>query len=265
MTRNSLRSAVATAIAGIACIVHSSTALAASCTPSGSYQFVYPAGSYLWEMNNPFGDQGSTTSGMCVVNTAVYNPFAVAWYAQWKQSSGQTYNVYGYPEVLLDNKYSQTNLPRTISSITSIPSTWNYNLTAQSSTGYDVAYDLWVYPTTSTSGTATAEIMIWTSANFKQSGDNVGTFTFDGINFTLYQTLPAKYPWTNHPVYSFVANQSVNYITGDLKQFITDLTQKGYFSTSKYLTSVEAGVEVRGSSGTGSLTTYNFTASVNHN
>jgi xyloglucan-specific endo-beta-1,4-glucanase len=169
-----------------------------------------------------------------------------------------TYDVEAYPEVLMDSKYSGTHLPRTISSVTTIPSTWNYSLSEGDSTGYDVAYDAWVYPNSGATGTATAEIMVWTAANFGQDGTNVGDYTIDGITFTLYQSLPADYSWTNHPVYSFVAQKSVSYISGDFKQFITALTNKGYFSTSGYLTSVEAGIELRGTSGSGSLTTYDF-------
>nr|WP_246301895.1 hypothetical protein [Granulicella arctica] len=260
----SLRSILATAFVAIVCLIQPTIASATSCSPSGSYSFIYPSGSAIYETNNPYGDEGDSTTGTCVVNTAVYAESNLAWYTQWNQPTGETYNVYSYPEAIFDNSYSYTNLPRTLSSITSIPSTWNYGLSASDSTGYDVAYDVWVYPTSSATGTPTAEVMIWTAANFGQDGTNVGTYTIDGIPFTLYQTLPADYSWTTHPVYSFVAQNSVSYISGDLKQFLTTLTNNGYISTSTYLTSIDVGVEVRGTSGTGSLSTYDYSVYVNY-
>jgi glycosyl hydrolase family 12 len=111
-------------------------------------------------------------------------------------------------------------------------------------------------------GTPT-EVMIWTNATFGQDGTNVGSFAAGGLTFTLYQTLPADYSWTDHPGYSFVATTQVSSVGLNLHAFLWHLVDAGYVSSSAYLTSVDAGIEIR--NGTGSLTTTEYFTYVNLN
>ena len=127
-----------------------------------------------------------------------------------------------------------------------------------SADGYDVAYDLWVYYGSGATGTPVAEIMMWTAANFDQSCTYIATYTVNGDSYKLYQTLPQDYSWTTHPVYSFCATSQLSDVSGDLKNFLNILVSKGYIGTANYLTSIDAGVEIRGSSGAGSLSTWDY-------
>jgi hypothetical protein len=230
-------------------------AQAQSCTPSGNYDTIYPSGSIFYFSNNPYGDEGSTTNGDCISVTSTSGANTAAWYTQWTQSASNNYDVYAYPEVVFPGGSATSGLPAQLSSISSIPSTWTYTLQSSNANGFDVAYDIWVNQAENSSDTAT-EVMIWTNAAFGQDGTNVGTFTSGGLTFTLYQTLPADYSWTNHPVYSFCSQTQVSSVNLNLQAFLSYLVQKGYFPSSWYLTGVDAGIEIR--NGSGSLKTTNY-------
>lgn len=237
-------------------------AAAASCTPTGDYQFLYPTDTIFEITNNPYGDESSTSDGSCVLLSSISASDNVAWYTQWTQSESNNYDVYAYPEIIFPGGSESSGLPAELSNISSIPSTWKYTLVSSVGDGYDVAYDLWVYDNSSATGTPT-EVMIWTNASFGQDGTDVGTFSAGGLSFTLYQTLPADYSWTNHPVYSFVSTTQVSSVGFDLHAFLWHLVDAGYISSSDYLTSVDAGIEIR--NGTGSLTTTEYFTYVNLN
>jgi hypothetical protein len=243
----------------ISAILVPSAARATTCTPSGNYQF----SNTIFEItNNPYGDEGSTTNGTCVVLNSISSSDKVSWYTQWTQSESNNYDVYTYPEIIFPGGSVSSGLPAELSNISSIPSTWDYTLTNSVSNGFDVAYDLWVYTNPAGTGTPT-EIMIWTNATFGQDGTDVGTFSSGGLTFTLYQTLPADYSWTNHPVYSFCSTTQVSSVGFNLKLFLQHLIDAGYISSSNYLNSVDAGIEIR--NGTGSLNTTEYFTYVNLN
>jgi xyloglucan-specific endo-beta-1,4-glucanase len=246
----------------IAMMMVPATARAASCTTSGSYQWLYPSNTIFDITNNPYGDESSTTNGACVEQLSISGKNNVSWYTQWTQSESNNYSVYSYPEIIFPGGSVSSGLPAQLSAIKSIPSTWKYTLTNSVSNGYDVAYDLWVNTSKTGSDTPT-EVMIWTNASFAQDGINVGTYTAGGVTYTLYQTLPAEYSWTNHPVYSFCANTQLTSFGADLHGFLWHLVDAGYISSSQYLTSVDAGIEVR--NGTGSMTTSEYYTYVNLN
>jgi xyloglucan-specific endo-beta-1,4-glucanase len=237
-------------------------AAAATCTPTGSYQFLYPSDTMFEITNNPYGDESSTTDGSCVLLSSISASDNVAWYTQWTQSESNNYDVYAYPEIIFPGGSVSSGLPAQLSGISSIPSTWQYTLVSSVSNGYDVAYDLWVYNNSAGTGTPT-EVMIWTNATFGQDGTDVGSFSAGGLSFTLYQTLPADYSWTNHPVYTFVSTTQESSVGFDLHAFLWHLVDAGYISSSDYLTSVDAGIEIR--NGTGSLTTTEYFTYVNLN
>jgi len=256
MQMMTIKSAVGHAVlAAAVSLCVAAPARAASCTPTGSYEFLYPSSTIFEITNNPYGDEGSTTNGTCVVLDSITNSHEVAWYTQWTQSESNNYDVYAYPEIIFPGGSVSSGLPAQLSNIETIPSTWKYSLSSSVSNGFDVAYDLWVYTNSSGSGTPT-EVMIWTNATFGQDGTDVGSYSADGLTFTLYQTLPADYSWTNHPVYTFVCTSQQTSVGLNLLLFLNHLADAGYISSSDYLNSVDAGIEIR--NGKGSLTTTEY-------
>jgi xyloglucan-specific endo-beta-1,4-glucanase len=105
----------------------------------------------------------------------------------------------------------------------------------------DVAYDL--FTSSSASGTSEFEIMIWLAAiggagPISSTGSAVATVTVGGTSFKLYSG-----PNGDTTVYSFVASSEATSFSGDLLDFFTYLIDNEGFSSSQYLTTLEAGTE----------------------
>jgi xyloglucan-specific endo-beta-1,4-glucanase len=105
----------------------------------------------------------------------------------------------------------------------------------------DVAYDL--FTSSTASGSSEYEIMIWLAAlggagPISSTGSAIATVTVAGTSFKLY-----KGPNGSTTVYSFVASSEATSFSGDLLDFFTYLVDNEGFSSSQYLTTLEAGTE----------------------
>lgn len=134
-----------------------------------------------------------------------------------------------------------------------------YSYTYSGTPVADVAYDL--FTSSSASGDSEYEIMIWLAAlggagPISSSGSAVATTTIGGVSFKLYSG-----PNGSTTVYSFVADSETTSFDADLMDFFSYLEQNQGFSTSQYLTTVQAGTEpFTGSDAV--LTVSEFTVSV---
>ncbi len=66
---------------------------------------------------------------------------------------------------------------------------------------------------------------------------------------------------TGWNVFSFVRTQNTTSVNFDLRDFTSNLVNRGWLSSSKYLTSVQAGTEVFVGSGTLTTTAYSTNVS----
>lgn len=98
-----------------------------------------------------------------------------------------------------------------------------------------------------TSSTATGsnefEIMVWLAAlggagPISSTGSPVSTPTINGVTWNLFSG-----PNGATTVYSFVAQSEVTSFTGDLLAFFKYLESSEGFSSSQYITTLEAGSE----------------------
>jgi len=130
--------------------------------------------------------------------------------------------------------------PKTLSTIKSIPSIWNWSYTGSSIVA-DVSYDL--FTSSSATGANQYEIMIWLAAlggagPISSTGSPVATPKIGNTTFKLY-----KGPNGSTTVFSFVATSQVGNFNGDLKAFLSYLTTNQGLPASQYLISVGAGTE----------------------
>lgn len=105
----------------------------------------------------------------------------------------------------------------------------------------DVAYDL--FTSSSASGSAQYEIMVWLAAlggagPISSSGSTIATPTIGGVEFKLYSG-----PNGDTTVYSFVASSEQTSYSGDLINFFKYLEEYEGLSSSQYLLSIQAGTE----------------------
>lgn len=129
---------------------------------------------------------------------------------------------------------------KALSSISSLPSTWTWSY-SDSNIIANVAYDL--FTSSSASGSAQYEVMIWLSAlggagPISSSGSPIATVTLAGKQFKLY-----KGPNGSMTVFSFVASSAINSFNGDLNEFLVYLRNNQGLPSSQILQSVGAGTE----------------------
>ena len=85
--------------------------------------------------------------------------------------------------------------------------------------------------------------MVWLAAlggagPISSSGSSIGSTTVGGTTFDLYSG-----PNGDTTVYSFVATSEAKSFSGDLLEFFTYLIDHEGFSSSQYITTLEAGTE----------------------
>ena len=159
------------------------------------------------------------------------------------------------------------NLPKQISSIQSIKSTFRYNTAGGD---YNATYDIWFAsgaPTSAYDDGISGFVMIWLYKPGSRSP--IGSVmrsnvTIPGAPGTWNVWVGPRGTGTNpnRPVVSYVATSTLMALTNvDIKAFITDAAANG-ISNTWYLTDVFAGFEIWGGGGTANLSVQEFTAVV---
>lgn len=100
-----------------------------------------------------------------------------------------------------------------------------------------------MFTSSSATGTNQFEIMVWLAAlggagPISSTGSPVATTTINDVSFELYSG-----PNGDTTVYSFVAVDEATDFSGDLLDFFTYLVDNEGFSTSQFITTLEAGTE----------------------
>lgn len=164
---------------------------------------------------------------------------------------------------------SDDNLPKQVSAIKSVQTTFSYNK-CDSSLGYNAAYDVWfasAIPTTTYTDAISGFVMVWLCKpnNFSPIGGSptASNVTLDGHTWNVWEG-PRGGSGTNSnaPVVSYVATSSMLSYTFDLNVYIKDAVSRGYIQNSWYLTDVFAGFEIWNGPAAAGLQETAFTAVV---
>ncbi len=156
-----------------------------------------------------------------------------------------------YPSVFIGSNYSRStegsNLPKLVSSITSIPTTWSQNAGSVSGT-YNAAYDVWF--STSAAGDSGAPsggyLMVWLY-------DPPDAQPLGGVVASNVTIAGASGSWSvwvgsnnGRPCISYVRTQATGSLTFDLSQFIKDASTNHSqpIKSAWFLTNVFAGFEI---------------------
>ncbi|CAO2652539.1 Nn.00g008220.m01.CDS01 [Neocucurbitaria sp. VM-36] len=201
--------------------------------------------------NNLWG-QADATSGSQCTGVDGLSGTTLKWHTSWTWAGGAGH-VKSYANVV--TKISQ----KALSSIKSLPSTWTWSYSGSSIIA-NVAYDL--FTSSSASGSAEYEIMIWLAAlggagPISSTGSPIATVTLAGTSWKLYN---GKNGQMN--VFSFVAASEVKSFKGDLVEFTSYLTSKQGMPATQILQSVGAGTEpFSGSNAKLTVSAYSLTQS----
>ncbi len=177
------------------------------------------------------------------------------------------------------NTWSDTGLPKQISSMTSAMTSFGYS-GGTGGKNFNVTYDVWFAKSPPTAGSyndaISGFIMVWLykPANNQPIGTKVRTATIGGHTFDVWagprNTTSTGTDGSGRPVISYVANPAVTSLSFDLKNFIDDaVTAKDSangisqtFSNTWYLTDVFAGFEIWTGSDAAGLTSTGFDIAV---
>ncbi|KAN0102316.1 glycoside hydrolase family 12 protein [Hyaloscypha variabilis] len=203
---------------------------ARSTTLTGSFASVV-TGAYTVYQN--LWGEADATSGSQTLTLDSESDGTVVWSTSWTWAGGSD-DVKSYDNIAL------TTTGVKISSISSIPTVYHWSYSGSSIVA-DVSYDL--FTASSASGTNEFEIMVWLAAlggagPISSSGSSIGSTTVGGTTFDLYSG-----PNGDTTVYSFVATSEAKSFSGDLLEFFTYLIDHEGFSSSQYITTLEAGTE----------------------
>lgn len=169
---------------------------------------------------------------------------------------------------------NDSNLPKVVNTITSIPTTFKVAKSGGFNGDYNVSYDVWF----SANDPGEAEyndgisgfLMIWM---YKPSahnpigwgGGSKGTLSIGGNTFSVYVGNRQEGDASTPPVVNYVnTGAAITSLDFDLKAVIDDAVSKGYgIQSGWYLTDVFGGFEIWNGSGTNGLEATEFTAVVN--
>ena len=208
--------------------------------------------------NNWWGTEGAVGQ-QCIWGTC-QDGDTIGWVTNWDWSGGSN-AVLTYVSVVFGWQWgfpvAGTGLPIQLSSGAAVNCGWDFTL-AQATGSYNVAYDLWLHDTATppSDGGQTDEIMIWLNS---QGGGAVpaGSMSASGISIGggAWNLWVGNVGW---PVFSYLRSDNVTSATLDMMEFLNDLVDRGLVSNTKYLSGVQAGIEVRPGTTSGTLTTHSF-------
>lgn len=247
-----LATAALTAVAAVLlplAAAQSAHAATSTCDPEG----VIPAGAYTIQAN-----EWNSTATQCVS----YNG-GTAWSLDTANFSLPTNGAPAtYPSIFKGCHWGEctpdSGLPIKISDLGSATSSWS--TTQVGSGAYDVAYDLWINSTPTTSGQPDGtEIMIWLNSRggVQPFGGKTGTSNAAGHSWDVWTGNQ-----TSWKIISYVLQGGATSVTGlDVKALIDDAVGRGSVDPAHYLIDAEAGFEVwQGGQGL-ATTSFSFDAS----
>ncbi len=237
------------------CAASSCTAnMAKKDTTSTAYASII-LGKY-WINNNVWGASGA--SGSQSIWDTCSSGNTIGWGTSWTWSGGSNGQVKSYASAVLGWQWgwkvtSGTGLPVQISANKNVTCGWTYRVNPGQT--IDVSYDLFVHSIANpgTNDNPTDEIMIWLyrSGGAGPIGGTQATVSLAGSSWELHQGNNG-----NWNVYSYVNTTNQTSATLNLMDFLKDLVSRGWMTSSKYLSSVQAGTEVF--VGTGELDTDSY-------
>ncbi len=201
---------------------------------------VFAVGGGYNVQNNGFNLQGAT---QCVTVNSSGTNWSVTTNANVPTNGAPS----GYPSIYAGCHWgtcspNQRGMPIPYISITSSPTTWN--VTPQSNGNWDIAYDIWFNPNSSTNNNSTGlELMVWINhmGSIQPAGSVVASnVAIGGRTWNIWRSGSTQ----NRGTISYVATNSTSSFNFDLLNIYRDLVNRGYMSPNQWLIDIEAGTEI---------------------
>jgi xyloglucan-specific endo-beta-1,4-glucanase len=194
--------------------------------------------------NNLWG--GATGSGSQCVWGSALDGSHVAWGTSWNWT-GRDDTIKSYAAIVLGWhggwRVAGTGMPIQLSSIESVHTRWDFDLSHETPGATNVTYDIWLSDDPHHDREdPTGEVMIWLhhTGGIRPIGSRQTTTAINGTEWDLWE---GPHPELGWPAYSFVRTANTRSESLDLMAFFERLIPDR-LSGSNYLLSVEAGAEV---------------------
>jgi hypothetical protein len=200
--------------------------------------------------NNPWnGSKASSDSSQCIYVDGENN--GINWGANWHYPDNGNKDVKGYPSIVYGwhwGKWSTGSaLPVKVSDNKNIITSWTISPNNMSGE-YNSAYDIWLHDTNNPgSKHPQVELMIWLNKtnNMYSAGTYQGQINLGGISWNVYKGKLSNAD-SNWDYYGFLSASNTNSVSNlNIRDFINYLRDKGWLSNDLYVTSVEAGHEMK--------------------
>ncbi|MCE9532207.1 MAG: hypothetical protein K8T89_13970 [Planctomycetes bacterium] len=204
-------------------------------------------------VNNPWRgvEQGRTDFTQCIYHGNIAGVPRCQWTWDWPYIGND--DVYAYPEIIYgwkpwDAFSTTTKLPRQLSAINSIPTT--YEIAAAGTGIFNTAFDLWITTgATPTADTIKSEVMIWVgNQDLTPASSIIDTVPATFGSFDLYRDA-----FPNWTYYAFVLDTPLPAASTDLNGLLQFMIAKGYADPTHYLASIEFGTEIANGTGEADL------------
>ncbi len=162
--------------------------------------------------------------------------------------------VASYPNVLYGSSFGTVSpgsaLPKALSDLSSVTSSWSFDVGGTSADQYDVAYDIWFCPTDACDSGGFAgglELMIW--LNYRNTTgweQDLGSVSLAGHEWEVWSATAGggANSWT-YLAY-LIQPSMVNSVSDfDILAFIDDAVSRGLLPSTSYLYAIQAGNELR--------------------
>ena len=169
-------------------------------------------------------------------------------------------NPMGFPSIFIGSyaghTTSNSNLPKAVSALTSVPTSYHTNNSTIGTSNHNATYDVWFTANDqplssgqSSPGAGGAYLMVWmfkpTDRQPRGNDSNRANVTVPGAPGTW----EVWYDTTSPPCVSYVSRTAIDGLDFDLNDFIKDAVTNGYgLTSSMYLSIVFGGFEVWGGS-----------------
>ncbi|TCC00149.1 glycosyl hydrolase [Micromonospora zingiberis] len=210
-----------------------------------------------WIPNNQWGATGATGSQCIWTNGGSGDQIRWGTSYTW---SGDPSSVKSFAAAILGWHWGwrrpNTGLPVQVSANRNVNTSWQFSVTG--SGNMNVAYDMWFHPMANpgSGDQPTDELMIWLyRSNASPAGSRQGTVTIAGTTWEVWRGYVGT--WN---VYSYVRTSNTTNATLNIRDFTNDVVSRGWMSSSKYLTSVQAGPEIF--TGSGQVQTGNYSVTI---
>jgi hypothetical protein len=162
--------------------------------------------------------------------------------------------VASYPNVLYGYSFGTESagsvLPKPVTSLAAVTSTWSFDVGGTSSDQFDVAYDIWFCPTAVCDSTGFAgglELMIW--LNYRNTAGwetDLGSVALSGHDWEVWTFTAGTgaSSWT-YLAYLIQPSMVTSVTDFDILAFIDDAASRGLLPSTSYLYAIQAGNELR--------------------